>query len=201
MADLFYSTGKTLQEQVDMLKHDILIYARTLGCGKKKLSILFGNKNNINNNILIVQPPFRDKIHFKGNEFKALLYTLAHYEIHNYFITYANPVPMKRHTKDDIKQFNTWMSKIIEIVLPKLIVTLGEEAELVFFRRKFILRDFHGTIVGNHHTIPVMLSFPFTYYASHSAYEDRSYKEFIQKSDWSAIKTEYDRRITSADNI
>jgi len=196
MADLFYSVGNDLESQIELLKTDILTYAKTLGYKKKSLPLLHGKAENMSNNILIVQPPFKGKKHFSDDEFKALIYTMGKFGILNYFVTYSHPVPLERHTKNEIKKFSTWMSKLIEMISPKLIVALGEEAELVFFRRKFILRDFHGTVVDQHAGIPVMISFPFDYYASKSSYEDRSYKKYIQDTDWTAIKEEYDRRIT-----
>lgn len=195
MPDLFYSQGSNFKEQIGMLKADLVKYAKSLGSVRKYFYVVEGKAENAGNNILLIQPPFTGKCHFEQKEDKLLKYILAKYNIFKTFITYAHLVPLKKHTKADIKAFGYWMDKIVEIVSPKLIVVLGEDAELVFFKRKFIMKDYHGKIIGDTNGIPIMLTYSLDYYISKSSYEDQSYKDFLEANDWSAIKNEYDRRI------
>lgn len=211
MADLFYNIGDSLQEKIDLLREDLLIEAKALGYKKKKLPVLTTSCNAeeiVGNNALIIHPPIDDGRHiikengkrvhispFKDRRTEMLMSVLDEYGMYNYFITYSHLIPMDKHTKRDIKNFGIWISRIVEIVQPKLIVVLGEDAELVFSKRKHILNDNHGLIVEHYQNIPIFLSYPMEYYSEQSAFEDSNFKKFIMDNDWNKIKKEYDRRI------
>jgi len=214
MSDLFYSSVLTLQEQLELLDKDMLKFAKNLGYTKRKLPLVFGDDKYINNNVLLVMPPFSDgrhseanvrrknegkrlkiKKHFEGNEFDLLYEILESYEISNWFITYSHLVPLERHTKNGVKQFACWIAKLIEIIGPKLIIAMGEDAQLSFVKKKYILRDYHGKKITDHNGIPVLLTYPMSYYIDRSSYEDPSYKEFIMNLDWDLLRKEYERRI------
>jgi len=210
MPDLFYSFALTLPEQIALLRKDILKYAVKVGYKKKILPIVYGTEKNVNNNILIVQPPFNDgrndernenkkiKIlnkHFEEDECTYLCQILQEYEIYNYFITYAHLLPLERHTKNGIKDFGCWITKLVDILGSKLVVVLGEDAQLSFLKRKCILKDFHGKKIGEYNGAPLLLTYPFSYYLNRSSYEDKNYKEFILKTDWAMIQDAYKRKI------
>lgn len=195
MPDLFYSAAATLQEQLELLAGDILSEAKRSGYRKKSFSLVFGDEKFVNNNVLIVQPPFTKKNHFEEPECEALINTLHNYKMHNYFITYAHLLALDRHTKDEIKKFGVWVAKLVEIIRPKMIIVLGEEAELTFLKRKCILCDFHGQEIGRHEDIPIYLGYPFSYFLDKSSYEDTNYKQFIHDTDWNKFQEEYKGRI------
>lgn len=196
MADLFYGLGTSFPEQIELLKQDLYKDAKLKGYkGKKKIKILYGEEKHIDNNILIVHPAYSGPDYFCGDEFSAPIELMNKLEMFNHFVTYANPIPFAKQTRDTIKNFRPWMYNLVDIIRPKLIVVLGEDAQFVFFTKKSLLLDYHGLIIGNYNSIPVMSSYEFAYYATQSAYEDRTYKKYIQNYDWQLIKTEYTRRI------
>jgi hypothetical protein len=195
MPDLFYSTADSSADQLKLLQKDILDDARRMGINKKKLSVVFGDQEYVGNNVLLVQPPFSGRKYFDSQDFSHLLFILQEYEMYNYFITYAHLLPLERHTKDSIKAFGSWIAKLVDIIQPKLIVALGEEAQLSFLKKKCILRDYHGQRIGTHADIPIFLTYPTSYYLNESSYENKSYKDFILHSDWKILQKEYQRRI------
>lgn len=196
MPDLFYSTAVTLEDQLELLRADILDDAKRNGVVKRKLPIVFGDQAYVGNAVLIVQPPFTGRKHFDGEEFNQLLFILQEYQMHNYFITYAHLIKLERHTKEGIKAFGSWIWKLIDIIQPKMIVVLGEDAQLSFLKKKCILRDYHGQKIGSHMDIPIFLTYPISYYLNESSYENKSYKDFILNGDWKVLQEEYKRRIT-----
>lgn len=192
--DLFYQG--TLQEQIKALKKDIRVEAKKQGVAfKHKLALVWGIPAYQGNNILLVQPPYKEGKYFQDKSTERLKNTLNDYEITKYFITYSYHIPKDKVTRKDIKTYGSWIAKIVNAVAPRLVVCLGEDAIFSFFKRKMILRDNHGEIVGRHESIPIMLTYPFDYYTQKSEYEDSSYKNFLLDSDWKSIKNEYDKRI------
>lgn len=193
MTDLFYSGTTDTAEQIDLLRQDILSYAKAkYKYRKKKLPIVWGDINNVDNNILIIQSPMiSGKDFFQGEEFEGLISVLNFYKIDKYFITYSNLLRLERHTRKTNKEFSPWIHKLIDILRSRMIVILGEDVEQTFLTKKYMLRDYHGKKIGEYQSIPIYLTYPMYYYYEHSAYEDTAYKKFLQETDWNAIKEKW----------
>ena len=110
-----------------------------------------------------------------------------------FLITYHYLVYGDDITRNQIKEFGYYIRKLTDILDPKLIVCMGEEAQLSFFKRKFVMEDFHGKQIGEHDSIPIYTTFPIFYYEERSEYEDKSFKEHIKKVDWEKIKEVYSK--------
>lgn len=196
--DLFY--GNTLEEQLKNLKKDIKKYALdkyNYDYGRRRIYIADGRKETVGNNILIVTQQFVPTVAaFTDENFVKLKKILHDYKIRNYIITPNFLIPIENISKADIKDYSIWIEKIVDIFQPKLIVALGEESIFSFFKRKVILRDFHGKVIGRSATnIDVYLSYATSYYNKASEYEDPSFKEFILKNDWGIIAKRYEELI------
>lgn len=196
MLDLFY-TG-SFEDQLKTLRKDLKAYALGKGYdyGKKRIYIAFGNKEYVGDNILFVAPPIKaEGTPFKNKPTTRLVETAQQFGIEKFFITSCYLIPQDRASRADIKAFNPWMLKIIELLQPKAVVVLGEDAEFVFFKRKFILRDHHGKVIGKVGELDVMLSYPMQYYYQRSEFEDPSYKLHLRDLDWKAIQELYNMKI------
>ena len=195
--DLFY--GTTVKENVIAFKKDLKQVALKYDYdfGKKRIHIANGNLENIGNCILVVGPPLKlnDK-HFQDKYSNYLFKTALDFKMPNTFLVSCFPIPLERISKTNIKEFNPWMEKLVDIFRPKLVVVLGEDAQFSFVKRKHILRDYHGKIITKTVAgIDVLLSYTMDYFIDLSEFEDGSYKDFIRNADWTIIKKYYDERI------
>lgn len=192
--DLFYQG--TMQEQVKALKKEIRALAKEKGIKiSNRMALVWGIPANVGNNALIVQPPYPGGKYFQDGDTCQLQNILLSHGIQKYFLTYCYHIPQEKVTRKDIKQYGIWVRRIVDAVQPRLIVCLGEDSIFSFFKRKMILRDHHGQVVDRHEDIPVMLTYPVSYYTERSEYEDLSYKNFLLQSDWTGIKKQYDKEI------
>lgn len=188
--DLFYQG--TFQEQIGLLKADIKKIAREQKVRfKSRLTLVWGTPAYVGNNVLIVMPPYPGGKFFKDKDTCQLQNILYANEITRYFLTYCYHIPKQKVTRKDIKEYSSWIKRIVDSVQPKLIVCLGEDSVFSFFKRKMILRDYHGQVMDKYEEIPVMLTYPISYYTERSEYEDLSYKNFILQSDWEGISKKY----------
>lgn len=194
--DLF-QTGNPTQDLIG-LRDELKLYAKTNFPSLEKedinsISIAYGNVNNIGSNILIVDKPVGSKKPFKSKYDKYLINLLKSKGLDKFFITYCYSIVKDPTTvsKKDIKNFSTWINRLVSIIQPKVIVVLGEEAELAFSKRKVVLKENHGSEIGIYNNIPIFLTYPMDYYVDSSGYEDESYKIFIQTNDWNKITEAY----------
>ena len=194
--DLFYNGN--FQEQFELLKKDIKEYAKTLGYNYKnrELILAYGEQSTVGNNILFVTPPLnRKKKPFKDRESIELIKTIRQYGLTNYIITPVFPIPLETISKKHIKDYRPWLMKTIYILEPRLIIVMGEDSELAFINRKYILRDYCGEKISTCHDADVILAYPTSYYLEHSEYEDPSYKNQLKAQEWTNIKTLYNKFI------
>lgn len=194
--DLFYSG--TFEERLKLLKKDIKKYAKSAGYdyGKKKLYLAYGNPENVGNNILFVTPPLiKDSKPYQDRPSVELISSAKEFGLDKFFIASCYPIPIEKVTKKHVKNYSYWVHQTIDLFEPKLIVVMGEESELVFVNRKFILRDFYGQKITNFHDVDVILAYPISYYLEHSKYEDPSYKKSLKIQEWSNLKERYDNLI------
>jgi len=189
MLDLFYAS-LTIDEQLEKLKGEVKDLAKKEGLSLRKTSvkIVHGTMDKIpNQGALFIMPPLIGKFGV-GKDFKALVRLIEFHKLYAAFITYAHLVPREKRIRKDIKEFSTYIRKLLSIIQPKVIVCLGEESQFSLFKRKFLMRDYHGQVIGDEEGIPVMTSYEMEYYGGDSAYEDSTYKNFLQENDWKAIK-------------
>lgn len=196
--NLFY--GSTIQEQLKNLKKDIKLWAQTAHSydyGHKRIYIAFGKIENVGNNCLFISSPFaKDSPPFEDSSYAFLKRTIEDFGILKFFMTPNFLIPKDTVTRADIKEYSKFIESIVDIVQPKLVVVLGEDSTFSFFKRKFILRDWHGKIIGQTpQAIDVVLSYAPDYYNERSEYEDPSFKKFILNNDWNYISTLYKKRI------
>lgn len=191
MLDLF-NIDKTPQERIDALKEDISKFKRSSGVDtkKSKIKLFFGNIENFNDGIFTVSTPPKAK-HFESSEDKYLVSLLESLELNKYFLTYNYLFFGDKANVQTIKDFGIFIRKLVDIINPKLIVCLGEEAQFSFFKKKFLISDFHGKQIGEYEGRPIMTTFPISYYEERSQFEDHSYKDSIKTKDWSSIKEKF----------
>jgi len=192
--DLFY--GSTVEEQLKALKKDIKAFALAhynYDYGHKRIYVAFGEQANIGNNILIVSTPLaKDAKAFEDKNYQYLKHILSTYNISKFFLTPNFLIPKDHVSTADIKLCSKWTETLVDIVQPKFIVILGEDSVFSFFRRKFILRDHHGTKVGiSPQGLEIYLTYSPDYYNEKSEYEDPSFKNFIRDNDWTTISNRY----------
>jgi hypothetical protein len=201
--DLFY--GTTIAENISAFKKDLKIVAQgyDYAFGNKKIFIAYGRPEDAGNCILFVMPPLIPNTKPFQDKYSNYLIQLAgRYLLKNVIITSCFLIPLEQVSKANIKDFNPWMEKIVDIFRPKLIVALGEDAQFSFVKRKHILRDYHGQVIAQSQSgIDVILSYAMNYYIEKSEYEDPSYKSFIQQNDWRIIQKYYNERIYESKNI
>jgi hypothetical protein len=188
LMDLFYQGS--FKEQVLAIKKSVLEVIKAKGVeSKEKLALVFGVPENVGNNILFITPPYPGGKFYEDKDSYKLKQLAAEYKINKYFITYC--CHYETRSRKDIKEYKIWIHKIIDVVQPTLIVCLGEHCIFSLFKRKVILRDSHGKIIDKHEGIPVMITYPVSYYTEKSEYEDIAYKTFLKNADWDKILEKY----------
>ena len=70
------------------------------------------------------------------------------------------------------------------IIKPKFIICLGEDSQLSYFARKFLLSNFHGQQIGKFEDIPIFTTYEVSYYINDTGYEVEFYKNKIKNNDW-----------------
>jgi len=189
--DLF-SANMTVEEQLEDLKNNIKnTYIKQDIIGKKtKIKLFYGSLDNIGNSILVITSPPPAKF-FESAEDKILYSFLNELNINNYFVSYFNLIPSTKINKQDIKDFGHWIRKLTDIIDPKFILCVGENAQLSYFKRKFILREHHGKIIGDYNSIPIYAIQQIMYYQKQSTFEDVTYKNYMKDTDWKEIIKKY----------
>lgn len=201
MNDLFYSAVK-FEENIKQFKLDVKRfflpkykdednYSKLASLATKSNWVCRGNKEFVGNNILLVLPPFRDEPYFSSKEIDLLFTTCNEYKLSNIFVTYCFPFKLETLSKSDIKTYSFWLQKLTNIIKPSIIVTFGEEAELAFIKRKFILNDYHGQLICKYDNTPIILTYPMSYYLDTNKFEDDIFKKTIRDKDWSFISKVY----------
>lgn len=189
MLDLFYQGSP--KDQIRILKEEIRKYATEKNIIlSKNFSIALGDLSNVGNGALIIDYPNFDTP-FKSKYDKRLLDILKRFNIDNIFLTYNYLFPQARYTQKDIKEFSVWIKKLSDIIIPRLIILLGENSHFCFFKRKFLLRNYHGKLIGDYNSAKIMTSYAMRYYEERSEFEDKTYKEYICNSDWKEIQKVY----------
>lgn len=195
MSDLFYNGN--FRQNIKKIKGDLIEYARRNNITiPNDLYVVKCNPLHIHNNILIVCPPFNGKDYFKEKEDRYLEKTLDKYGIINRSITYCHLLPLERMNKNAIKSFRTWIHRITDLVCPRLIVVLGEDASLSYLNQKALLRDNHGKQIGIYNDnfgsyTEIYLTYPMEYYLQKAEFEDDDYKNHLQQHDWTIIRNRY----------
>lgn len=191
MLDMF-TAGMTPIERLEALRAEIKDYQNRncIDHKKTKIKLFWGDTVNINTGIVIITDPPKAKF-FESNGDKFIINLLTSYDLTKFFITYNYLVYGENSTPKDIKDFSYYIKKLIDIINPKIIVCMGESSQFCFFKRKFMMIDFHGKQIGDHESIPIFTTYPIKYYEERSKYEDHSYKEQIRNKDWEAIKEKY----------
>jgi len=193
--DLFYNGSFT--DKIKKIKVDIKNHMSNCGVViPKTLSLCRGNVDNVNNNMLIVGPPFQGSKYFESKNDKMLFTLLQDLGIDKVFYTYCHLFKLPHYSRETLQTFSIWIKTLTELIGPKLILILGEQAELSYLKRKVILKENHGTVIGDYNGIPLMLTYPVEYYSeTGSKWETSSYKEKIMQKDWLSIKNKYNELI------
>lgn len=191
MLDLF-NIDKTPQQRIDALKDEMVQFKRSSGVDtrKSKIKLFFGDINNFNDGILTISTPPATKL-FESPDDKYLMDILEAIDLKKYFLTYNYLFFGDKANIKTIKDFGYFIRKLVDIINPKLIVCLGEESQFSFFKKKFLISDFHGKQIGEYEGKPIMTTFPISYYIERSQFEDHSYKDSIKTKDWNAIKEKF----------
>lgn len=179
--DLFL-TNKNFNKQCQIIKNDILKYYNS----NEKIKILSGNEENIGKSILIVTN--KSDGYFNSNSDNTIKNICDKYNI-KYFLTYNyffNNISMR-----NIKEFSPFIHRITDIVQPKLILCLGELSQLCYFKKKFMIENYHGQEIGKYQDIPIYTSYEMEFYDIRSKYTDTNYKNFIKENDWNNINLKY----------
>lgn len=192
--DLFYNGS--FQQNIKKLKEDLKKYAQ-------ENSLLLPDPFNIvklrpscvGSCVLFICPPAISSSLFTTAEDKLLDSLCKEYEIENKAITYCYIFQSLHKNKNVIKEFSPWIKKLTDLIQPKLIITLGEDAQCSFFRNKFLMRDCSSTIIGNYSDIPIGAIYPMDYFISKTGFEDLSFKQYLKKSNWDFVKAQYDKLI------
>ena len=194
--DLFMST-MTQKEQLTSVGNDYKSLLEVEQNGKGKFKIIKGDKKCFRNCILLILP-FISTSGFMNADYEKinLIQTLEHYDIKNYIIAYAQPSKSVGASRTLIKQSRSLMTKLIEIINPKLIVTFYDSSAELFLTMKPNIVEQHGTIIYHHYNIPVILTYNMDYYDKRTGYEDKKYKNSIFFEDWELISSNYKTLIT-----
>ena len=188
--NLFYA-NLSPEEQLKKLSSDILNSVTTR---KKTLNTVNLNLNNIGNLCLFVFPHVTLQGFGKDTDVCDIISLTKKYNLDKVGFTYSYLFPTENVSRNQIKEFTPWIDQLIEIVKPKLLVSVGENSTLSFFNRKIKIEK-HGTQIGCYGEIPILLTLEPSYYSEHSAYEDAHYKSYIKNKDWIFIKEKYDAYI------
>jgi hypothetical protein len=195
MIDLF-TASMSIEEQIEDLKTNIKeSYIKQGRITKKtRIKLFFGDLKNIGNNILIISAPPPARL-FDSPEDGRLKQFIQDLGIGNFFLTYFYLLLDTKISRKEIKDFSPWIQKLTDLIDPKLIVCMGEEAQFSYFKKKFLLRDHHGTQIGEYNSIPIIASYPIFYYQKSSEFEDTAYKDFMKAKDWGYIQQRYKEKI------
>lgn len=189
--DLFMSL-LTPKQQINQLKTD---YKKLLECeqnGQSKFRLIYGNEKNFGNCILLILPHVSEHGFMNADyEKNHLISSLEHYNITNYIIVYAQPSKSSGASRKLIKQSRPLISKLIEIINPKLIITFDDSSAELFVNQKPNIIEQHGTIITSYFNIPVILTYNMDYYSTRTGYEDKKYKNNIFFHDWLFISEKY----------
>lgn len=191
MLDLF-TVNLSIDEQFELLRANIKeTYIKNKVITKRtSIKLCLGDTNDIGNNLLVITIPPKAKL-FESPDDKNLIQILKEFELFKFFITYYHLIPGANPSKKDIKDFGYWIRNLTDIINPKIIVCIGEDAHLSYFKRKFILRENHGKLIGDYNSIPIFALYPISYYVKRSDFEDISYKLYMKTTDWSNVKKKY----------
>lgn len=191
MLDLF-NVNQTPEQRLESLRGEIKEYQKAHGIDSKKtkVKLFYGDMANFNDGILVITAAPKAKF-FETPDDKFIISLLTSIELKKFFITYSCLVYGEGNTPKEIKEFGYYIKKLVDIINPKLIVCMGETSQFVFFKRKFMMGDFHGKQIGDYEGIPIMTTFPIYYYEEHSKFEDHSYKDQLKNKDWGAIKDKF----------
>ena len=195
--DLF-SQDLTSEQRLEDLRNLIKLYQTKIGIDSKrtKVKLFFGDIANFNSGVLVISNPPKAKF-FETAEDKFICNILDSLEITKYFITYNYLIFGDKASQAILKEFGFYIRRLVDIINPKIIVCMGEESQFSFFKRKFMLGDFHGKQIGEYEDKPIMATYPISYYEERSKFEDHSYKTEIRNKDWTAIKNKY-KELTDA---
>jgi hypothetical protein len=182
----------TQTQQLTQLKKEYMEMFECEQNGQSKFRLIHGDKKYYGNCALLILPyvtehGFLNAEHEKTN----LMKTLEHYKITNYMITYAQLNKSSSSSKKLIKQSRPLMTKLIEIINPKLIIVFDESSSLLFMTQKPNITEQHGTMITTYFNIPVLLTYNLDYYNKRTGYEDKTYKNNIFFNDWLTISTQY----------
>lgn len=190
--DLFY-TGE-FEHDAQLISKELKAYRKSLGLkSKSRMYILYGDSSYVGDNMLVVDNPHTGN-YMNTENYKALRRLLTGRGMHQFFVTNCYILP-KKPSLTEVKSFSTWIHRIARLIEPRLIVTMGEVANLSFMKRKPIMRDSHGSQVGEFDGAPIYTTYDMGYYTKQSPHEDLHYKLFIQEQDWNNIQAEYDERV------
>ncbi|MCK9428976.1 MAG: hypothetical protein M0R17_03060 [Candidatus Omnitrophica bacterium] len=192
MIDLF-SINKTTEEQLNDLRIEIQTYQKNLNLEvkKSKIKLFYGNVSNFGSGVLLIGDPPSSKF-FDSPDDKVIINLMTELKIDKYFITYDFLIPNVDINPKNIKSFSYFVRKLTDIIAPKLIVCFDEHPQFCFFKRKFLIQDFHGKQIGTHENIPIFTTNKASYYEERSKVENYVYKEQIKLNDWNAIKKKYE---------
>jgi len=115
--------------------------------------------------------------------------------ITEYAVIPIYPVSPKSLNRGTVKEYAPFIIKLVDILVPSVIVLAGEMPSFVFLNRKPKLEDNHGKIVANYSGINVFMTHPPGYYSAAAKFEDDAYKQHLMSTDWTIIKKEYDRYV------
>jgi uracil-DNA glycosylase len=188
MLDLF-SIDKTPEERLEDLKSEIKAYQKKLSLSNSKIKLFYGDIKNFNDGVLVISNPPKAKF-FETPDDKYTINLLLSMGINKFYLTY-NYLVIGTSTPKEIKLFGYYIRKLIDIINPKIIVCMGERSQFCFFKKKFMMIDFHGKQIGDHEGIPIYTTYPISYYIERSKFENESYKELIKSKDWKTIKDKY----------
>jgi len=189
--DLFTSS-MTDNQKLNDLKEKYKTLLEVEQNGKGKFNIIKGSKKNYGNCVLIILPNVTEAgFMHADHETQTLMCILDDYEIENYIICYAQPAKCHSASRKTVKQSRQLMFDLIDITMPKFIITCDEVSAELFMNQKPNVINAHGTVVCNYSNIPVILTYNADYYVTRTGYEDDTYKKSILKEDWELIATTY----------
>lgn len=179
--DLFES-HKTKLDQLKDLKKELKVYQNKIVQTNKKLKLLYGD---LDPEYLVVTNPSIN--YFNEDKDKYIISLLSN---HKFILTYnylIQDINISKITITDIKKFSYFIQKIIDITEPKKIICMGENSIFSFFKKKFVVDEYHGKQIGNYNNIPIYLTYDPEYFITYTKTENREYKLSIQESDWRNI--------------
>lgn len=186
----FFYINKSPKEQLDLLKLEIKEYQTKIKSEEKKIKLFYGNIDNFGSGVLIISSPPKTKF-FESIQDKSIIVLMNELKIDKFFITYNYLINGIEPTPKDIKSFGYYIRLLVDIINPKIIVCLGEDSQFCFFKKKFLITDYHGKQIGEYEGKPILTANNMSYYEERSKFENHSYKEEIKKKDWELITNKY----------